>query len=418
MRLLAGCALVAATGIAEAQRPSIVRIVRGAEGFQLLRDGKPYFVKGAGGGDYLERLKAAGGNSIRTWGVDEKTGELLDRAHRLGLTVTLGIWLGHERHGFKYDDPKRVAEQLAQCRKWVQKYRHHPAVLFWALGNEMEGSGDNPLIWKHINDLARMVKQEDPNHPVMTVIAEIGGPKIAMLKQHCPDIDALGINSYGGMPSLVRRLKEQKWEKPYLITEFGPLGPWEVRKTKWGAPIEPTPTQKADSYLSNYMRVVALQRGWSLGSYTFLWGSKQEATATWFGMFLKEGLATAAVDAMTYAWTGRYPANRAPQIFCLETEADEQEVAAGAKLTAQVMAEDPDGDPLTVRWEVCSENTDRREGGDFEADPPSHPDAIVAAQAMRLTFHAPKKHGPYRLFVYVSDGKGSAATMNVPFLVK
>ena len=37
-------------------------------GFQLLKDGKPYYIKGGGGTVELEKLKSYGGNSIRTWG--------------------------------------------------------------------------------------------------------------------------------------------------------------------------------------------------------------------------------------------------------------------------------------------------------------------------------------------------------------
>jgi hypothetical protein len=42
------------------------------------------------------------------------------------------------------------------------------------------------------------------------------------------------------------------------------------------------------------------------------------------------------------------------------------------------------------------------------------PDA--AASSWDLT--APQREGAYRLFVYVFDGRGSAATVNVPFSVK
>ena len=72
-------------------------------GWQLLRDGEPYLIRGAGGKTALLELAAAGGNSIRTWGGDD-IDALLDAAHELGLSVTVGIWLGHERHGFDYDD--------------------------------------------------------------------------------------------------------------------------------------------------------------------------------------------------------------------------------------------------------------------------------------------------------------------------
>ncbi len=68
------------------------------QGYALYRDGKPYFIQGAGGTGSLSLLKERGGNSVRTWGVDNLD-KLLDEAESLGMTVTVGIWLGHERHG-------------------------------------------------------------------------------------------------------------------------------------------------------------------------------------------------------------------------------------------------------------------------------------------------------------------------------
>ncbi len=80
--------------------PAFVRLVKDDSGYRLSRYGKPYFIKGAGGDGSLKILADAGGNSIRTWDAD-KAGIVLDEAQRLGLTVTVGIWLGHERHGFR-----------------------------------------------------------------------------------------------------------------------------------------------------------------------------------------------------------------------------------------------------------------------------------------------------------------------------
>ena len=80
-------------------------------GWQLLRGGEPYLIRGAGGSGSLERLAEAGANSVRTWGA-EGLDDILDEAHEHGLTVTAGIWLGHERHGFDYGDPAQVELRL------------------------------------------------------------------------------------------------------------------------------------------------------------------------------------------------------------------------------------------------------------------------------------------------------------------
>ena len=77
--------------------PIAVKIVKNENGYQLLRGGEPYYIKGAGGTVHLDKLKSYGGNSIRTWGVDANTDKILDEAEKEGLTVTFGIWMGQER---------------------------------------------------------------------------------------------------------------------------------------------------------------------------------------------------------------------------------------------------------------------------------------------------------------------------------
>ena len=394
-----------------------VKVEKSGDAYKLLRGGKPYFIKGAGGRSYLDVLVASGGNSIRTWGEEEIT-PLLDRCQELGLTVTVGIWLGQPRQGFRYDDEAAVRGEVEKSRRFFRKYKDHPAVLMWGLGNEMEGDGNDPKVWKTVNEIAAIARQEDPNHPTMTVVAELGGQKLEMYRKLCPDVDVLGINSYAGMGTLPERLAKAKFDRPYVVTEFGPAGAWEVGRTPWKAPIEPSSTAKAETYRANYARSIAGNPRLCLGSYAFLWGNKQEATSTWFGLFLPSGERLGPVDTLAEAWTGKPPANRCPKILKVDWSGGGKAVAPGSRQLAKLSADDPDGDPLTVRWEVRSESMDRREGGDREAEPPPHPESFVEARGLDFTFKAPTLSGPCRLFVFVYDGKGNAATANVPFLVE
>ena len=418
LTLALGCAL--ASNILPVESPAAavpVKVEKVASGYRLLRDGKPYFIKGVGGRSYLGVLKETGGNSIRTWGEDDLE-PLLDRCQELGLTVTVGIWLGQARQGFKYSDERAVLGEIEKSRRFFRRYKDHPAVLMWGLGNEMEGNGDDPKVWKTVNEIARIARQEDPNHPTMTVVAELGGPKLEMYRTLCPDVDVLGINSYGGLGSLAERLTKARFDRPYVVTEFGPPGPWEVGQTPWKAAIEPNSTAKAELYRANYAKAIAGNPGLCLGSYAFLWGHKQEATSTWFGLFLGSGERLGPVDVLTEAWTGKPPGNRSPRIARIDWGGEIREIEPGSRQQAKVIADDPDGDPITVRWEVRSESTDRREGGDREAEPPAHPESFVEAKGLGFTFKAPTLSGPCRLFAFVTDGKGNAATANVPFFVK
>lgn len=404
-----------------------VRVERLSKSYQLLRDGRPYFIKGAGGHQYLPELKTAGGNSVRTWDAQNIDG-LLEDAQRLGLTVTVGVWLGHERHGFKYDDEKTIGEQRARVRQAILNYKDHPAVLMWGLGNEMEGDGRNPTIWKAVNDLAVLAKELDPDHPTMTVIAGAGDGKLLEFNKYCPAVDIVGINQYGDLSGLPVVVKKQKLDRPYVLTEFGPTGWWQVEKTPWGEEIEPTSTEKGKTYLEGYRAAVDSQRASCLGSYAFIWGNKQEHTRTWFGMFLPSGEPTAAVDAMHYAWKRRWPANRCPEIYALRAEVVGRPQPAsasawhihapGTNLAARVEAHDPEGGTLKVVWELRSASSDKRSGGDREAEPPAHPAAIVRAEGLTANIRLPAMSGPYRLFVYVFDEKENAVTANLPILIE
>ena len=102
-----------------------VKVEKGPDGYRLTRGGAPYFIKGAGGRSYLETLKATGGNSIRTWG-EEDIEPLLDRAQELGLTVTVGIWLGQPRQGFRYDNEAAVRSEVERSRQVLPSVQGSP----------------------------------------------------------------------------------------------------------------------------------------------------------------------------------------------------------------------------------------------------------------------------------------------------
>ena len=394
-----------------------VELKQTKDGWQLLRGGKPYFIRGAGGDAPLEQLAAAGANSLRTWGADDLDARL-EEAHALGLSVTVGIWLGHERHGFDYNDEAQVAEQMARARQAVLRYKDHPAVLIWGIGNEMEGfeSGDNPAIWKAVNDVAAMVKRLDPKHPTMTVTAEIGGARIERVNK-VSAIDIHGINSYGGALTLAERYRAGAGTKPIILTEFGPPGTWEVPKSPWGAPYELTSTEKAAFYRRSYEKSVRGAPGLALGSYVFVWGYKVEGTATWYGMFLPDGSRLGQVDVMTELWSGKPPTDRAPTIEPLVVDG-EPEVKPGDKIRVRAVIADPEGGTIRARWILRPESGEYMTGGDFRPMPPEVEGAVLEGRTDGALVRMPPEPGPYRLYLYAYDEAGNAGTANVPLLGK
>ncbi|MCH9694535.1 MAG: hypothetical protein K0U72_08505 [Gammaproteobacteria bacterium] len=435
MALLISSCATSAQPLTTVGQASQVQVVKQADGsFVLLRDGSPYQAKGAGtgtgqalGGGDLELLAASGGNSIRTWGIEQLEERidgknLLDRAHEAGISVTAGFWVQHVRHGFDYSDTASINRQRDRLRDAVLKYRDHPALLAWGLGNEMEAFGPGEAdvrIWKELNYLAGIIKKLDPNHPVMTVLAGASASKIAAIHEHYPALDILGVNAYAGAPVVGKGLPGMGWNGPYMLTEYGVTGTWETQLTEWQAPIESDPSSKAAETYTAYKMDRDDNVGRSLGSYVFFWGHKQEATATWFGMFLPTGEKLPRVDAMAYAWSGKWPTNRAPKLKSLTTPVALKKVPLGTRSYAEVDCIDREGDGLRYVWDIQAESTDRKQGGDPEAAPPSFPGSIASGQGTaRVEFNVPARPGAYRLFVTVYDGHGGAAVHNVPFYVE
>lgn len=402
-----------------------VEIRQNGGNWKLQHNGKPYFIRGAGGKDHLEELVKHGGNSIRTWGIEtleEKVDgkPLMDRCLELGITVTAGLWLEHERHGFDYSDPKQIQKQRDEVRQAVRKYKDHPALLIWGLGNEMEGpdsKGKDSRIWKELNVLAEIVKQEDSKHPVLTVIAGASSDKVKGILEHYPNIDILGVNSYAAASAAVGDIKAAGWKKPFVLTEFGPSGHWEVPATSWGAAIEPTSRSKSASYFVTQSILTDEASDICLGSYCFLWGNKQEKTATWYGMFLPTGEKLPQVDAMCRAWTGKWPENRCPRISKFETALSGASVGPSKQVMAKIEASDPNDDVLQWSWHVVAESKEQSVGGDRESVPPSIPNCIVRHRDGQAVIRTPTKPGAYRLFVIIRDGNGAAASENICFKV-
>ncbi len=400
--------------------------VRQANGrWQLLVNHEPFFIKGAGleYGDQ-EKLAAAGGNSFRTWRTDngrESGKEILDRALKNKLYVTLGLDLSRERHGFDYSDPKAVARQFAGIKAQVLRFKDHPALLMWDIGNELNLNSHNPKVWDAVNDISKMIHQIDPNHPTTTSIAGISKELVDQIKSRAPDLDLLSVQSYADIVNLPRELRESGWGGPYAVTEWGATGHWECGKTGWGAPIEDNSTVKANAYRKRYEVAIASDANNCLGSYVFLWGQKQERTPTWYGMFLSSGETTETVDVMQFLWTDHWPEFRSPQLkgFWLDGKTARQNVhlTVGQSYAAKVQAQSLENSPLTCTWEIMEESSAQSAGGDAESQPRHLPGLVSNGAADEVQVKAPEKPGSYRLFTYVHDNHGKAAYANIPFYV-
>jgi hypothetical protein len=389
--------------------------------FRLYRNGQLYFVKGAGGSAFPDRIAAYGGNSIRTWGT-RGAQRVLDSAAKYGLTVLMGLDVARERHGFNYDDTAAVKKQLDRLREEVIKYKDHPAVLAWGIGNELNLQYKNVKVWDAVNEISKMIHELDPNHPTTTVIAGINKEVVDHIKSRSSDIDLLAVNTYGGLATLPAAVRRAGWDRAYMVTEWGPTGHWEGLSTAWKAPIEETSSEKAGVYKMRYEYSVQRDTEKCIGSYVFLWGQKQERTPTWYGIFTEKGEESEVVDVMHYLWSGRWPKNQAPHLYSFQLDnkkaVENVYLKPGGSYNALAVVVDPDNDKLSYRWELLAEATQLGDGGDFEPRPKVVEGLLKAGDKGSAVLHAPESEGAYRLFVYVTDGNNNVATANLPFYVK
>jgi hypothetical protein len=393
-----------------------VRVVTGAGGSTLEVDGKPFLVKGVGcntaegadGEDYLGMARDMGANAVRTWGVMPR--DYFDKAQADGLLVDAGIWFNPIRGTMKesYRDTEHRRKLKADALAYVHELKDHPAILSWNLGNEVfaftDSDREKEAFGKFLEDLAKAVKKEDPNHPIIYACA--GGRDIEWIHRLVPSVDIVGINTYGGYRGAAQKLAALGDKRPVIATEFGPRGAWDMKKDVSGLPFEPDDHSKAIQYADLWREVSDSSSSATLGGFAFVLGeSRNQDSLTWwnlnYGALKREGY-----WAMYTAFTGQEPANRPPRIRVLKVSRV-TDLAPGEAIDLDVEASDPDGDALEHGGLVTDVATDPlivQQPRFFPLNP-----EILSPDKSKVRVHVPNEPGLYRLCVYVRDGKGNMA---------
>jgi len=358
-------------------------------GFQLIRNGAPYYVKGVGGEGNYEKMVQIGANSVRVWGV-ENAESVLDEAQKKGISVMLGLWMNQERQGFDYDNSEKVQKQFNYYKTIIERYKNHPALLMWGIGNELDLDYKNPNAWNAVQDIAKFIHQADPNHPTSTVTAGLDSMDVVYINERCPDIEILGINTYGDIGNVS---------------------------------LEQTSSQKRDLYYNSYQNYIEPNKNYCLGSYAFYWGNKQEYTETWFGLFSKDNFPTEAVDALEENFKGEKVKNPAPSLskISLDGKIASENISLKAEETyraeAVLNSKDAENKNVKFNWRILEESTDKKSGGDAEAEAQEIQGLIESRMnSSSIKLRAPETPGNYRLFVTVKNN-GKIAYANIPFRV-
>ena len=126
--------------------------------------------------------------------------------------------------GFGYNQNGAFDIASGTVLDYVKKYKDHPAILFWELGNEYNYhpewfGGDIATWYKALNSTAAAIQALDKNHPVATAHGEI--PTKEVLNAN-PNIDIWGVNVYRwDQPGSLIEEWEKRSDLPLYFSEAG-----------------------------------------------------------------------------------------------------------------------------------------------------------------------------------------------------
>lgn len=158
-------------------------------------------------------------NAVRVYTVPPAW--LLDIAQENGLRLLIGLpW---EQHIAFLDDSLRVRSIEERVRDGVRQCAGHPAVLGYAVGNEIPASivrwHGPPRVEQFIERLYHAAKEQDPSK----LVTYVNYPTTEYLQ--LPFLDLICFNVYLEAPSQLEaylaRLQNLAGDKPLLLTEIG-----------------------------------------------------------------------------------------------------------------------------------------------------------------------------------------------------
>lgn len=399
---------------------SVVKVTGGQGAWRLTVDGQPYQIKGltwgpsvADAGRYLPDLKSMGVNTIRTWGTDATSKPLFDAAAANGVKVIAGFWLqpgGGPGSGGCVNyltDTAYKNQVLNEFPQWVQTYKDNPGVLMWDVGNESvlglqncysgaELERQRDAYTTLVNDITKKIHAVDPNHPVTSTDAWVGA--WPYYKRNAPDLDLYAVNAYNAVCDIKAAWQQGGYTKPYIVTETGPAGEWEVPDDGNGVPLEPADRAKADGYTRAWGCVTGHQ-GVALGATMFHYGTEYDFGGIWFNL-LPAGQKRLSYYAVKRAYGGDTSRDNTPPVITdLSVEGDAGKVQAGRDLVLSVRASDPEGDRIS--YEVLDNSMYIDQSKNLTPLP------FTDLGGGRLKISAPDRPGVWKVYVKAADGRGN-----------
>jgi beta-glucuronidase len=160
---------------------------------------------------------------------------LRDLYKTYGIRVIMGDFFGKYalgsgapwNPGTDYSNEEHKKNMIESVKKMVLEHKDEPYILFWLLGNEnvygyaCNADKDPVTFFKFANEVAKIIKEIDPEHPVAICSGDI--LYLDKFGKNAPEIDIFGANAYRGdygFGSFWQQVKDEA-DRPAFITEFG-----------------------------------------------------------------------------------------------------------------------------------------------------------------------------------------------------
>jgi len=395
--------------------------------WQMMVNGAPFNIKGATFGfdkdtanydAYFEDLKFLGVNTIRTWATGNNTPALLDAAQRHDIKVMVGIWMRHGRPGMEDDDSfdyltdKEGMEAMYNgAITTVETYKDHPAVLTWSIGNEVYlnmATDEEKLAYsKLLERICAQIKTLDQNHPITSV--EAWTFAIDWWEKHVPSLDIYGLNSYGrGAGFLQGELNKRSIDKPYILTEFGVTGEWDVQADSNGVKQEPTDQEKYNAIVEGYREWIQPKPS-CLGVYVFHYNSGNSFGDLWLATHVNNNYRP-QYWAIREAYTNAAPVNHVPEIT--DFELLETSNKSGVWIPVNLTVSDLENDSLSVSFQYNQREGSRRRRNKIK--PLNYRGNLNDGFEIEL----PKENGPVKVYAFVKDSYNNLGIANSSLMVE
>ena len=367
---------------------------------------------------YFKDLQSLGVNTVRTWATNDDTELLLDSAEKHGIKVMVGIWMRHGRPGMEDDDRFNYLEDNEGMEAMyntamdvVDSYKDHPAVLMWGVGNEVylntATDAEKKAYSLFLERVCSNIKQRDPDHLISSVEAWTFG--LDWWETYVPSLDIYGINSYGyGANMISAEFKKKAVDKPYMITEFGVTGEWDIQAEKNGIKIEPSDQEKYEMIANSYNDWFK-EKPDCLGVFVFHYSDGQDHLAPWL-LTHYNGSYRPQYWAIRKAYTGKDPLNNVPVIATFNLPEDNFESGSWVPVTLEVT--DKENEALSFSFSYNQRTGSRKRRDQI------NPLQFRGNYNDGFEIQLPNEHGTIKVYVMAKDEFNNMGIASNSIMVK